>query len=415
MSAVDSGRHVTRGRLVRIAFLVRLLALGYSTVSLVAGSARPGAVVLLGALVLTSHLGLQYRRVRSFVVRHPAAALLDLVPVAVAPLVVGPDSPILLVGLSSALLVGVLYPIRLVVPLVLLLVTTQVRAATAWGADPLAALNDPVALVTVAALGVAVRRLAEQEAVADQERGRAAQAAAAAQERLRLARDLHDTVAKSVQGVALAAAALPGWVERDPAQAAQHARTVADGARAAVAAARGLLVSLRLDDTARPFAEVVEQVVRRWDDQHGTETDVDLRDVPHLSPGHRHEVLCAMSEALENVCRHAPGASVLVTLAPDGDDAVLTVTDTGPGIPAGREEQARDDGHFGLSGMRERLGSVGGSVLVSSPPGAGTRVSLRVATERPPVADRSVDGGGPGSHRRRPPSRLAVEPGGAGS
>ena len=60
-----------RGRLVRIAFLVRLLTLAYGALALASDDGRPATAVLLAALALTSHLGLQHERVRRLVVRHP--------------------------------------------------------------------------------------------------------------------------------------------------------------------------------------------------------------------------------------------------------------------------------------------------------------------------------------------------------
>ena len=367
------------GTLVRIAFLVRLIALTFAVLGLVVGEPDLLAATLFCVLVVTSHLGLQRPSVRVAVVRHPALALPDVVVVSLVPLLVGVDSPLTLVAVSSALLIGVLFVPRTSAPLALLLCTTYVLApggaGTGWDFER---FTFPVVLLSVAAIGLAFRRMAEQQRAVEAEGAAARAAAVAAQERLRLARDLHDTVAKSVQGIALTAASLPGWMERDPVVARKHALSVASGARAAVVAARGLLTSLRLDDPERPLEEVLEELACRWQADRGLDLDRDLEAVGELDPTRRHELVCAVSEALENVARHAPGSGVVLRLSDTGDGVRAAVVDDGPGFGPDREEEAVAAGHYGITGMRERLAAAGGSAVVRSAPGLGTQVHLHV-------------------------------------
>lgn len=373
-----------RGRLVRIAFLVRLLTLAYGALALGPDDSRLAAAALLAGLGLTSHLGLQHERVRRLVVRHPAVALPDLVLVTAVPFVVGPDSPLSLVALSSALLVGVLVPVRTAVPLAVLLATPPGLAALMEPeATATAALRTPVELVALVALGAAVRRMAEQQRAAEDEASAALQAATAAKERLRLARDLHDTVAKSAQGVALVAAALPLWIDRDPERARCLAATVVTGARQAVTAARDLLVAMRLDDPGRPLHEVVDDLVSRWEADAGARVTRCVSAVPELAPGARHELVLAVAEALENARRHAAGAPVSVSLGTVDGHVVATVADRGPGFDDARRDEALAAGHFGLAGMVERLASADGDADVVSTPGRGTTVRLRVPLPGP--------------------------------
>lgn len=390
MSPTDRALHDLRTRLVQVAFLVRLLALGYGLLGIVLArgedSGGLAAAGLFALMLLTSHLGLQHQRVRELVVRHPVVALVDLVPVSLTPFVMGVNSPLVLVAHSSALLIGVLFTVRTAVPLVLLLAATYAMADVAQsGVTVVTSLRTPVVLLSFAALGAAIRRLSEQQLVAQQESTLALQAAAAAEERLRLARDLHDTVAKSVQGVALTAAALPRWVERDPGVAATQAEAVAENARAAVTAARNLLSSLRMDDPSRPLADVVDELVYRWETSSGIAAQRLVDDVPALPPGHRHELLVALSEALENVHRHAPDARVTVSLEHHDATVVASVVDDGPGFTTDREAEAEADGHYGLVGMKERLAGVGGTTTIRSAPGFGTQVRLEVPVPEVPL------------------------------
>lgn len=412
MSPRDPAVRDLRSSLVRLTLLVRLLALAYGLLGLVlAGGDRTsgaGPVLLFTALVVTSHLGLQHQRVRDLVVRHPVVALVDLVPVALIPFVMGHDSPIGLVSLSSMLLIGVLFTVRTAVPLALLLAVTSALAGVAQDLDVVSVLRTPVVLLSLAGLGAAIRHQSEQQLRSQHESALALQAAAAAQERLRLARDLHDTVAKSVQGVALTAAALPCWIERDPDAAASHAASVAEAARTAVAAARNLLSSLRMDDPSRPLADVVDELVYRWEADSGTTAQRLVDDVQALPPGHRHELLVALSEALENVARHAPGARVTVSLEQVDDRVVVSVVDDGPGFPAAREAEAEQDGHYGLVGMRERLEGVGGGCDIRSAPGFGTQVRLEVPV--PAVGLPPVTGSGPAAAAQDQDADEAEEP-----
>jgi signal transduction histidine kinase len=392
-----------RGRLVRIAFLVRLLTLAYGVLALAPHDGRLAVAVLLAVLGLTSHLGLQYERVRRLVVRHPAVALPDLVLVTAIPFVVGIHSPLTLVALSSALLVGVLVPVRTAVPLAVLLAVPPGLAALLQLQESMtAALRTPVELVALVALGSGVRRMAEQQRLAEERASTALQAATAVRERLRLARDLHDTVAKSVQGVALVAAALPHWIERDPARARDLAGTVVTGARQAVTAARDLLTAMRLDDPGRPLHVVVGELVCRWEADAGVAVERRIEEVPQLSPAARHELVLALAEALENVRRHAAGSAVQVSLDAVGDAVVVTVADSGPGFDDARRDEAFAAGHFGLAGITERLESAGGDATIVSVEGRGTTVRLRVpldgSVQTGTVA--AVDAGPPGNVRQ---------------
>ncbi len=376
----------TAENLVRVSLLVRLVALVFAIVVLAAQGGPVIAAVLVICLTLTSHLGLQRPRVRRLVVRHPIVALPDVLLVAAVPVLVGIDSPLTLVSLSSALLIGVLFPLRTVIPLGLLLIATHAAAAAAaTSGDPVAAARQPVVLVCVTAMGVAFRRMSERQQHIEREVTAARSAEAAARERLRLARDLHDTVAKACQGVALTASALPGWMQRNPAVAERHANAVADGARDAVTAARQLMTSLRSDTPEGPLAAVLNDLADRVEDEHGLSIERDLEETDPLPSATHHEVTCAVSEALENVSRHAPGARVVMRLTQDDDVITVMVIDDGPGFDARRERDATHQGHYGLTGIRERVASIGGRALIRSHPGRGTQVSLTVGVQGQPV------------------------------
>ncbi|MGJ6967677.1 sensor histidine kinase [Streptosporangium sp. G11] len=212
----------------------------------------------------------------------------------------------------------------------------------------------------------------------------AAQRSAAASERARLARELHDSVAKTLRGVSFAAVALPSSLRRQPALAEQLAATVSRGADAAVREARELLTALRRDVPDQPFCRTVHGVGDDWSRSTGIAVRLTTAPVePSLAA--RYELAQILHEALVNVERHAEASAVEVTLDQVGGPVRLTVRDDGAGfdLPADLSHLSAQ-GRFGVVGMAERAETVGGTLQVRSRPGSGTVITADVpaAAER---------------------------------
>jgi signal transduction histidine kinase len=239
-------------------------------------------------------------------------------------------------------------------------------------------VSTPVMIVSVGAIGAGFRRLIDRAEHQERLATEAGQAAATAQERLRLARDVHDTVAKSVQGVALLASSLPRWMDRDADVARVQAGLVADSALQAVQEARDLLSGLRADPQDADLTSWLRERLDAWSSCRAAPVQVDVPPLPPVAPVACHEIRRALDEALENVDRHAPAAAVTVTATTAGGRVVVQVEDQGPGFLAARRAEAVREDRFGLVGMGERLAGVGGRAVVTSEPGRGTRVTLEV-------------------------------------
>ncbi|GGM26049.1 MULTISPECIES: sensor histidine kinase [Micromonospora] len=210
-----------------------------------------------------------------------------------------------------------------------------------------------------------------------------AQQSAAASERARLARELHDSVAKTLRGVSFAAVALPSLLRRQPDLAEQLASTVSVGADTAIREARDLLAGLRRDALDRPFAEHVRQMCRDWSQR--TRVPVRAEVAPVEPPvAVRYELAQILHEALENVARHAHAREVWVRLERRDGHAVLTVRDDGRGFVVPDELTTLSTaGSFGVVGMTERAHAVGGTLRVESSPGRGSAVVARVRLPDP--------------------------------
>ncbi|WP_432974643.1 sensor histidine kinase [Dactylosporangium sp. CA-233914] len=212
----------------------------------------------------------------------------------------------------------------------------------------------------------------------------AAQRSAAASERARLAREMHDTVAKTLRGVSFAALALPFSLRRHPDLAEQLAATVSEGADTAVREARELLAGLRRDEPDRPFVDNLGTVCRSWADVTGIPVGF-IADPVEPPLATRYELAQILIEALHNVEQHARARSVRVGLRRVGRDLELTIHDDGTGFPVPADLSALStDTHFGIVGMSERARAVDGALDLRSNPEGGTTVLVRVPADRSP-------------------------------
>jgi signal transduction histidine kinase len=232
-------------------------------------------------------------------------------------------------------------------------------------------------------LGEANERLAAAvaENAALQERLVASARAAGVQdERARLAREIHDTIAQDLAGV-VAQLQAAGQAADRPAERDRHVRTAAELARAGLAEARRSVQALRpepLEDARLPDA--LAAVAARWSELTGVPAAVTTTGTARtLHPEVEVALLRTGQEALANVGKHAAASRVGVTLSYMEDVVTLDVRDDGSGFdPAGLPAGAADGSGFGLTVMRQRVSRVAGHLEVESAPGEGTAVSATV-------------------------------------
>jgi signal transduction histidine kinase len=237
--------------------------------------------------------------------------------------------------------------------------------------SPLALLAVPAALLWGGSVAVGLM-------LRDADRRRhVALAEARTTERLRMARELHDFVAHHVTGIVVRAQA--ARVTAVGGQDADVFREIEEAGSDALTAMRKLVGMLRADrETAAPPGGVRAAVLDAASGHDGVVTDLaddlDRLDPPPAVVTAVHRVVL---EALTNVRRHAPGATdVRVTARvqhdPVGDLLLLEVGNDGVGEPAGA------GGGYGLVGMRERVGALGGTLRADAEPGGRWRVTVRL-------------------------------------
>ena len=196
---------------------------------------------------------------------------------------------------------------------------------------------------------------------------------AAADERLRLAAELHDAVKQHLFVASLElGASRAGLGAGIPASHLERAEQAVAEAKAGLA---GLISGLRRAGPAGAggpdLGTALRSCLAAWQERHQITVRFCGPGSFRCPPEVQEAVLSAVQEALTNVARHARAATVAVT-AESGDDAVrVTVADDGTGFQPGRAP-----GGHGLSIMAERLARAGGRAAVTSAPGDGTTVTL---------------------------------------
>lgn len=199
---------------------------------------------------------------------------------------------------------------------------------------------------------------------------------ALAEERDRMARELHDALNQSLFSLSLTAKAATRHLATAPAKAAEELAEITNLSRQAMIELRAVVEGLRTPDVDRDgLVPAIRSLAQLMSRVHQIEVDVVADTDPDLGRREEHEVFRIVQEALSNAMRHAQAAKVTVSLS-DGAGLRVTVSDDGIGFDP---DSAGDRGRrLGLTSMRDRASSMGGSVSIVSAPGEGATVELEV-------------------------------------
>ncbi|MGW8782690.1 sensor histidine kinase [Streptomyces sp. NPDC055796] len=355
--------------LSRRVFAFRMVMIGLGAPLALGRTAGGGPTYLVGgAILLTFMLSYvlfrDWERFGPLLLRHRWLLAPDLACCGLLLVTARPASPLGLVVLCTPLLAGLVHGWR---GSALYAAMAAVAVAAVAGG-----LTLPVLCLLAGAAGASLRDLLFRFGAASQAltetRARLAVAEAVRAERDHLAREMHDSVAKTLHGLALTADALARTT--DPQALRRQAVSLSGAARAAAAQSRALLTDLRRETEAPGVALSAE--LRRL---VGTEAELRTRGVLPLFPSAvAHHVLSITSEALENARRHAGAEHVLVSVAADAGELTLTVEDDGRGLPA---DALSRGGRYGLLGMTERAAAIGARLRIGPrPSGPGTEIRL---------------------------------------
>jgi signal transduction histidine kinase len=201
------------------------------------------------------------------------------------------------------------------------------------------------------------------------------------EERTRLAREIHDTLAQQLTGIVLELEAADTLLNRGSERRARSSVEKArELARGALQEARRSVWNLRPAPlSATGLVAAIGHEVEAWEERTGIPARFRARSVPvhsPLSPTAEVALLRIGQEALSNAARHGKPEHLDVELRAHAQELVLSVHDDGVGFDPAASAPREDC--FGLDGMAERARSAGGSLTVVSAPGQGTTVTTRL-------------------------------------
>ncbi|MFC5074056.1 sensor histidine kinase [Kitasatospora cinereorecta] len=405
----------------RQVFGFRLAMIAIATPFAIDRTAPGLATWLIGSAVLVTFMGSyvlfrDWERFGPLFLRHPWLLGVDALFGALLLVTATPESTLAYVTVCTPLLAGLVYGWRgaaVFAALQALIISGVYATDVELEASDATSLLLPGFCVIAGAMGVTLRNLLLRFGTASQAltetRARLAVNEAVEGERTRLAREMHDSVAKTLHGLALAADGLAASSDRmDPLTVKHQAELVARSARRAAAESRELLSDLRRDSGLDGGVDVIAELRSRAEDftrRNGlTATFRLLGDtpVPPVPQVVARQLLTVASEAMENAHRHAHPTYLVVLAGVKGDVLRITVYDDGRGLPTGTTlDDLRRAGHFGLVGMVERAASIGARIRIGKGKAAkGTEVRLELplaalATAPAPEATALPDGNGP--------------------
>ena len=195
------------------------------------------------------------------------------------------------------------------------------------------------------------------------------------EERNRLWRELHDETAQVLAALNLQLGVISERSDASIAPALGRAKTLlGEGIQSIRRVTRGLR-PVALDDLG--LVPALRALARDFQDADSFRVDVDTPpEAPQLAAEAEGVLYRSMQEALSNAVRHGPASHVSVRLDADGDSAILTVDDDGPGVPEDISRTMRSSG--GLAGIRERVTALGGEFSIGRSETGGVRLQVKL-------------------------------------
>ena len=200
---------------------------------------------------------------------------------------------------------------------------------------------------------------------------------AVTQERNRMARELHDTLAHTLSGLAVQLEAVRSLWQSAPERSYAMLEDSLQTARSGLTESRHAIQALRagpLDDLGLILA--LRNLAENAAGRAGAALTLELpASLEKLSPDVEQSLFRVAQEALENIVRHAEAKSITVRLEQAAKSLVLSISDDGQGFDPAKVEM---HSHLGLKGLRERVELFGGNLQINSQPGRGTTIRLEL-------------------------------------
>jgi NarL family two-component system sensor histidine kinase LiaS len=195
------------------------------------------------------------------------------------------------------------------------------------------------------------------------------------EERNRLARDLHDTVKQQTYATRMQLSAAKNLLASDPQAAVEHIEAALQLNRETQQELKLIIEELRPAALAgKGLAQALTETAARWQEHTGIKNEVSISGERALPLDVEQALFRVFQEALANIARHAEAGAVTTSLRMTPTDVTLIVADNGRGF----EPAAVAPNSLGLTGMKQRLSEVGGTLTIETTLSAGTRVLAAV-------------------------------------
>jgi two-component system, NarL family, sensor kinase len=192
---------------------------------------------------------------------------------------------------------------------------------------------------------------------------------ARAEERARIARDIHDTLAQGLTAITLDLEGALKNLDSRPRIARERLERALSVSRQSLEDARESVLGLRTAASNKPLLEALHSLARTFTSETGVRVQIRTQQDFPLPIRTEEELTRVAGEALTNVRRHARATAVRIELKARGNRLRLSIEDNGQGF----DQRSIEKGHHGILGMRERMRLLGGRLPIQSSPD-GTRV-----------------------------------------
>jgi len=200
------------------------------------------------------------------------------------------------------------------------------------------------------------------------------------EERARIARELHDSVAQSLLKIIYDAGFALDFLKEDPRLAVDEIEEVQQRAKDCLNELRVIMYNLKptsLDILG--LRETIQRYAEQFEEEYAISTNVELQGLDSIPPSVELTVFRILQEELTNVRKHSNAGSVKIKSETSQGDLILTVEDDGVGFDPKMLEAEQESGkHLGLMALRERAELLGGDLNIDSLPGMGTRIIVRL-------------------------------------
>jgi signal transduction histidine kinase len=201
-------------------------------------------------------------------------------------------------------------------------------------------------------------------------------------ERNRLARELHDSVTQIIFGLTLSAQAARILLVRDPSRVAAQLDHMQELAQKALAEMRSLIQQMHQSPTTNDgLANRLHRLVEERRSTDGLEVELKVDGDQHLPSNVEEGLYRITQEALNNIVKHAQTSQAVISVQVGSNSRlVLCIEDHGVGFDPARTQPM--PGHLGLTSISERVQALGGSLLIDSQPGRGTRLTVELSLDQ---------------------------------